>query len=119
MALSHEYGRICESIAARHLASSGWTIVVRNYRFGHREIDIIARREDVVAFVEVKGRSAAGFGHPLESITRMKRAEIERVAMQWVARYGTSRDVYRFDAIAVSGAGDDVVVEHVEDAWRM
>jgi putative endonuclease len=119
MALSHEYGRVCEDIAAGHLTSRGWTIVVRNYRFGHREIDIIARRQDTVAFVEVKGRSAAGFGHPLEAITPMKRAEIERVAMQWVARFGRSRDIYRVDAIAVSGTGGTAVIEHVEDAWRM
>jgi hypothetical protein len=39
--------------------------------------------------------------------------------MQWVARFGRSRDIYRFDAIAVSGTGGTAVIEHVEDAWRM
>lgn len=119
MALSHDYGRICEDIAARHLTAGGWIVLHRNFRFGHKEVDVIARRANVVAFVEVKGRSGDGFGHPLEAITRAKRAEIGRVAAYWIARFGVAGDVYRFDAIAVHGNAARPVIEHVEDAWRM
>ena len=109
-----------ERIAAEYLAARGWTIVHRNYRIGHREIDLVARRGEVVAFVEVKTRGGTGFGHPLESVTRKKRREIERVAMGWIERFGTPRDVYRFDAVAILlPAGGGPVIEHVEDAWRL
>jgi putative endonuclease len=119
VAKSHEFGTRCESVAVRHLVGCGWRILARNYRFGHREIDVIARSGDVVAFIEVKGRSGRGYGHPLEAVDARKRREIERVAHHWVARFGRSGETYRFDAIAVTPDGrGDLVVDHVTDAWR-
>lgn len=115
----HEFGRTCEAAAASALISAGWRILERNFRSGHREIDIVARRGSVVAFVEVKGRRGPGYGHPLEAITRRKRREIQRVAQWWVVRHGRRGDVYRFDAIAVTlSETGGVIIEHVEDAWR-
>ncbi len=120
MALSHEFGRLGEDLAARHLAAHGWTIVQRNFRLGHKEVDLVVRRRGVVAFVEVKSRSGAGFGHPLDAITPAKRREIERVARVWIARHGREGEIYRFDAVAViRGGGEPPRVEHVEDAWRL
>lgn len=102
------------------LSASGWTILGRNVRHGHREIDLIARRGSLVAFVEVKGRRGSGVGHPLEAITWKKRQEIERVAQWWIRQHGTPEDDYRLDAIAITrdpcGGWD---VDHVEDAWRV
>ena len=109
-----------EEIAARHLARAGWTVTHRNFRLGHKEIDLVARRGEVVAFVEVKTRAGRGFGHPLEAITWRKRREIQQVAAAWVDRHGTPGLTYRFDAVAVRVEGGGAVrVEHVEDAWRM
>jgi putative endonuclease len=120
MATSHDFGRRGEATAARYLAQRGWTILHRNWRLGHKEIDLVARRGRVVAFVEVKSRSGPDFGHPLESITPFKRREIEQVARAWVARFGTPRSVYRFDAIAIVRHGAaPLCIEHVEDAWRL
>jgi len=120
MARSHRFGIRCEELAARHLVAEGWQLLHRNYRFGHREIDLIVRREAVVAFIEVKGRTGARYGHPLDAVTARKQREIERVARQWVARFGRPGDVYRFDAIAVRLAADgEPRVEHVPDAWRL
>ena len=108
-----------EEIAALHLARAGWTVTHRNFRLGHKEIDLVARRGEVVAFVEVKTRAGLGYGHPLESITAKKRREIAQVAGAWIERYGADSDVYRFDAVAVLVRGGVPEVEHVEDAWRM
>jgi putative endonuclease len=120
MARSHRFGIRCEQLAARHLTAAGWDVLDRNYRFGHREIDLIARSGAVVAFVEVKGRTGTAWGHPLAAVTRRKQREIERVARQWIARFGRPADVYRFDAIAVRlDAGGCPVVDHVADAWRL
>ena len=58
-----------EALAAEHLVRGGWTVLHRNVRLGHKEIDLVARRGEVVAFVEVKTRGGLGYGHPLESIT--------------------------------------------------
>jgi len=114
-----QLGRWGEGVAADHLVLRGWTIVHRNFRAGRREIDLIASRGDVVAFVEVKTRSGPNFGHPLESITRSKRREIERAAEIWVTLHGVPRSTYRFDALTiVRGPRGLPVVEHLHDAWR-
>ena len=62
-----------EQLAADHLVRAGWTVLHRNFRLGKKEIDLVARRGEVVAFVEVKTRGGRGYGHPLEAITWKKR----------------------------------------------
>lgn len=116
-----ETGRWGEELAARHLVGRGWRILDRNYRAGPRELDLVAHRGDVLAFVEVKTRRGTGFGHPLEAITRRKRAEVETCARAWLRAHLTSSHlVRRFDAIAVFlGEDGSFLVEHVENAWRV
>jgi putative endonuclease len=109
-----------EELAARFLQAVGWEVVDRNFRMGRKEIDLVARRGEVVAFVEVKTRAGLGYGHPLEAITWKKRREIQQVAAAWIDRNGRPGDVYRFDAVAVQlPSGGPPLIEHVEDAWRM
>jgi putative endonuclease len=113
-------GRAGEACAARHLEARGWTILARNWRDGPRELDLVARRGEVLAFVEVKTRGPDGWGHPLESLTRRKRSEVERAAKAWLGATspppGTS--TIRFDAIIVwTGGSGAPSVEHLPDAW--
>jgi putative endonuclease len=116
---THRVGRFFEGVAARWLAARGWEIVERNVRFRRKEVDLVIRRGDLVAFVEVKGRRGKGSGHPLEAITARKRAEIEFVAAWWWEHHGDPGLGCRFDAVAVSLGPDGVVaVDHLEDAWR-
>ena len=116
---AHELGRRSEAIACEYLIARGWQLVERNYRAGHKEIDIIARRALTIAFVEVKARAGSGYGHPLEAITHQKRREIAHVARVWLARNQKKNWEYRFDAIAVTWHGFGHQIEHVEDAWRI
>ncbi len=119
MPASHELGRRGEALAAEWLRRRGWRILHRNFREGRREIDLVARRGVTIAFVEVKTRTDRSFGDPLESVTRAKRREIERVARGWAARNGRPGDCYRFDAIGVVWpANGRPRIEHVPDAWR-
>lgn len=109
-----------EALAARFLEARGWRVLARNYRSGRKEVDLITERDGVVAFVEVKSRRGAGFGHPLEAITWKKRREIAHVARAWRAAHPRTGRVLRFDAVAVTfRAGGRPVVEHVPDAWRL
>ena len=118
-------GREGEAVAARHLEDAGWTVLERNYRAGRNEVDLIVARGRTVAFVEVKSRRGAGFGHPLEAITAHKRGEIAKVARAWVrARGGLRGLLLRFDAVAVCfpsarRASESPRIEHVADAWRL
>ena len=118
----HALGRWGEQRAARFLEHRGWTVLARNYRFGRREVDLVIRRGDLVAFVEVKTRAGLGYGTPQESITALKRREVEAVAAQYLARHGLQDLTVRFDAVAIvvqdRGGASDVAIEHLEDAWR-
>lgn len=117
---AHALGRWGEGRAARFLERRGWTVLARNYRFGRREVDLVVRRGDVVAFVEVKTRAGRGFGMPQEAITALKRREIEAVATDFLFRYRLEGVSVRFDAMAIEVDRELHVarVEHVEDAWR-
>lgn len=116
----HALGRWGEERACAHLEERGWTILARNYRFGRREVDVVASRGSVVAFIEVKTRAGPGYGAPLEAVTRLKRREIEAVAQQFLMRHRLDGADIRFDAVSVivERRGERARVEHVEDAWR-
>ena len=120
MASHRDLGIRGEQLAAAHLETLGYTILERNYRSGRREIDLIVRRGNLVAFVEVKTRAGEGFGHPLEAITALKRREVERVAVHWHRRDGRRWQHFRFDAVGVLiRRGAAPVIEHIPNAWRL
>lgn len=89
----------------------------RNWRWRHKEIDLIARRGDTVAFVEVRARSSDRCGHPLETISHQKRRDLQLAARAWIAAHGRPAWTYRFDAVAVLLDRDNLDIQHVEAAW--
>jgi putative endonuclease len=114
-------GRAGEEEAIRYLRSRGWVILGRNVRAGRAEVDVIAMRGRVLAFVEVKCRRDLGFGHPLEAITASKQKKVARVARHWLRdRPLPPGTTLRFDAVAVQWPeGGPPTVVHVPDAWRL
>jgi putative endonuclease len=122
MAAHNDFGAAAEALAAELFCRGGWQILARNWRGGRREIDLVARRGDTVAFVEVRARRPGSFGGPLETVGPRKRRALEAAARVWIARHGRPRDVYRFDVVAFRTPAwrgprrSDV--EHVADAWR-
>lgn len=103
-----------EEQAIRYLLSRGWTLMAHRFRVGHAEIDLIVRRGDLVAFVEVKTRRGEAFGSPFAAVTGPKRREMVKVARVWVDRFGRPSDIYRFDCVGVV----DGRLDHLEDAFR-
>ena len=116
----HRRGLEGERLAIQYLRARGWSILDHRFRMGRFEIDLVARRGALVAFVEVKTRWGRAFGSPLEAVTWTKRREIGRVAHAWLDRHGDPEESYRFDVIAVTlSHGRRHVIQHVEDAFRM
>ena len=103
-----------EEQAIRYMLSRGWALVAHRFRVGRAEIDLIVRRGDLVAFVEVKTRRGAAFGSPFAAVTGPKRRELVKVARVWVDRFGQPSDIYRFDCVGVV----DGRLDHLEDAFR-
>jgi putative endonuclease len=112
-------GALGERVAERWLRRQGWEIVARRFRVGHRDIDVVARRGAVVAFVEVKARRGTALGDPVEAVRWGKRRQLARSAWAWIDRHGGPDDVYRFDVIGVLVGPRAVLVRHVEDAFRV
>lgn len=96
-------GRRAEAAAAAFLERKGCEIVTRNWRTRVCEIDIVARRADVVYFCEVKYRADVRHGHGLDYITSQKLRQMQFAAELWVTNnnwYGE----YQLCAIEVSGS---------------
>ncbi|WP_147162939.1 YraN family protein [Pararhodospirillum oryzae] len=111
-------GRWAETLAAWRLRLAGWRIVARGWRTGRGtgagEIDLIARRGRVLAFVEVKAR---GDGDPTgEALGPTQRRRLARAAQVFLARHPLApAEMARFDVIRV---GPGWRVRHLPDAWR-
>jgi putative endonuclease len=116
---NQRFGQLGEQIAARWLTRKGWRIVYRRFRNGHRDIDIVAQRDALVAFVEVKARKGAEFGDPVEAVHRRKQRELAKSAHVWIDRHGRAEESYRFDVVGVLMDGQRVLVKHVEDAFQL
>ena len=85
----------------------------------HKELDLVAERGGLVAFVEVKARAAGSWGHALHAITAAKRKDLAVAARGWIAAHGRPFHSFRFDAVVVVRGPSGTRVEHVEDAWRL
>lgn len=120
MRVKDAVGRYGEQLAAAHLQNAGLTVLARNWRCSLGELDIVARENDVLVFVEVKTRSGLAFGHPAEAVTEAKAARIHRLAMRWLEehRCAGQRQNLRFDVVSVlRGAASGPEVSHVRGAF--
>ncbi|MDP4172531.1 MAG: YraN family protein [Bacteroidota bacterium] len=96
-----ETGRLGEELACRFLSEKGFRILERNFRFHKGEIDIIAKDEETLVFVEVKYRQNLEYGYPEEAITRNKILQIRRVANAYIFERKIENVTCRFDVIAI------------------
>ena len=115
-------GRAAEDRAARHLAELGYRILERNVHVGHGEIDLVAEHGDCLVFVEVRCRTDAEQGEPLETIGPKKRAVLVRSVRAYLAERGGGDRPCRIDFVAVTGLSQDELrlvqnAIEVEDAW--
>lgn len=105
--LSHnlDLGKRGENAAAAFLERRGLDIVDRNWRCRYGEVDIVARDEDSLRFVEVKTRSNCEHGFPAEAVTSDKRARYERIAAQYLKGYEQTDIGVCFDIISIVVTG--------------
>lgn len=104
-----------ENQACEFLMRAGYEIVFRNYRYGRAEIDIIARREKLLIFVEVKTRTNLSHGEPEMAVSTGKIGRLRKAAEHYIYAADWMHDV-RFDVIAIS-MGEKQEIRHIEDAF--
>jgi putative endonuclease len=110
--VSRALGKAAEDRAAAYLAGLGYEIVERNFTCKMGELDIVARKDSVVVFVEVKSRAESRFGLAQEAVGGLKRRKLLKAA----ALYAQLRRLdcpQRFDVIADGPDG----LTHIEDAF--
>lgn len=118
MAKHNETGTKGELIAENFLLNLKYEIIARNWRFGKKEVDCIARKNDAIVFVEVKTRSSMAFGFPEESVNIQKQQYLKDAAAAWIDIYPIPDGYVRFDVISIHMNGETVVeIKHFEDAF--
>lgn len=111
-------GRRGEDLAHRYLRSAGFVIVARNYRpnAGDVEVDIVARDNGTLVFIEVKSRISAEFGSPERAIDSEKQKRIVRAARSYATRAGIDWNQVRFDTVSIVFTKPPSIV-HQQDAF--
>lgn len=104
-------GSAAEHKVAEYLAGIGYKIVDRNWKTKQCEIDIVARKDNCVHFVEVKYRSTPDQGGGFEYVTRTKIKQMEFAAKYWVSVHDWTGE---FVLSAASVSGDDFEIEYIE-----
>ena len=116
---SGEWG---EQEAERFLVQAGYRILGRRVRPDRRdEIDLVARIERTLVFVEVKTRRSERFGRPAAAVDRRKRQVLSRAAVRYLRKLGFPRVMIRFDVVEVVGEPGDVAprIRHIENAFTL
>ncbi|NCT40539.1 MAG: YraN family protein [Alphaproteobacteria bacterium] len=117
---SYSKGVLAEERAAKQLKRDGYTVIKKRYKTKFGEIDIIARKRDLIAFVEVKAHQSVR--DSLYAVTPKTRRRIEQSALWFLSEYPeySSFDM-RFDVIAFSGdlSDESICGEHLDNAWMV
>lgn len=87
VALHMEKGKEGESLASSYLGKKGFDVKMMNWRSGHHEIDIIATRDGIIHFIEVKTRHSLEFGYPEESVTKKKFNNMTKAACAFLSNH--------------------------------
>lgn len=117
MGKNRETGSRGERIAEEYLLAKGFTILHRNWRTAHKEVDLIAYEAGLLVFLEIKTRSGLLFGFPEESVTEAKQNHLRIAAEVFLEKFSEYKTV-RFDIISIvlkDGAVADL--RHIIDAF--
>jgi putative endonuclease len=117
MAKHLDLGRKGESLAKEHLEKAGYEIMDENWTHGHLELDLIAYKDKVIIFTEVKTRTGNFFGEPEDFVDKRKQKLLVEAAEEYVYLMNHQGEV-RFDIISVLfDRQDNYTLKHIEDAF--
>ncbi|MCI9062132.1 MAG: YraN family protein [Romboutsia sp.] len=108
-------GRAGESIALRYLINNRANILETNYRINSGEIDIIAKINEELVFIEVKSRTSTKFGYPAEAVDYRKIRKIVNTAKYYILKNNLNNVAIRFDVIEIYL--NDKKINHIVNAF--
>lgn len=109
-------GKEGEDLATQYLERQGFEILERNFRHKRNEIDLIARKNNWLVFVEVKYRASAAFGYPEDFVDYKKARNVVDAAVEYQYKIGWKGNV-RYDIVSVLELNGETEVKHFEDAF--
>ncbi len=113
------FGKQGESEAGQFLRQQGYKILECNYRNRLGEIDIIAKDENTIAFVEVKAKKNADHLHPKYAVTRQKQKKISMVALCYLKATHQIGARARFDVVTVVSGTPLPKIELIKNAFEL
>ena len=116
MADHNDLGKLGEELAVEFLEKNGYSILETNWTFQKAEVDIIAKKDSILAVVEVKTRSSIDFGLPQDFVKPKKIQLLVKAINEYVISKDLEVEV-RFDIIALNREGKGFKIEHLEDAF--
>lgn len=117
MSNNQNKGNKGEELAVAYLLSKGYSILERNWRFRHWEVDIISAKNRFLYFIEVKTRHSLRYGRPEESITRDKMNHLKNAAEEYQYQHPEWKYI-QFDVIAITMVNDEVKeILQIEDVY--
>jgi putative endonuclease len=113
-----QLARAGEEAAANFLSSKGYTILYRNIRFPEGELDLVARWEKTLVFIEVKTRETEQYGQPYHFISPEKQRRQMAMASRFISICRLRTVPVRFDVVSiVLPPGQSAHIEHIENAF--
>ncbi|UEG49751.1 YraN family protein [Ferruginibacter lapsinanis] len=101
MARHNETGTLGETLAVKYLSEKEYSILHQNWRHSHWEVDIIASKENVLHFIEVKTRRGSNYGTPEEKVSRKKIQNLINAAEQYLYLHPEWKRI-QFDILAIT-----------------
>ncbi|MFW0715676.1 YraN family protein [Pedobacter sp. N23S346] len=116
MALHNDLGKQGEVIAKEYLEAHGYEILDENWTHGKAELDLIAYKNSIMVFVEVKARTSIAFGEPEDFVDQAKQKQMELASAEYIEIMNHQNDI-RFDIIAITFTKNNYTLNHIEDAF--
>lgn len=116
MAQHNQLGKEGERLAKIFLLNKGHVILEENWRCGKIEVDLISDQGEMIVLTEVKTRSTKEFGNPEEAVDEDKELSMINAADIYLRNLNLDVEV-RFDIISVIIQGNNVEINHIEDAF--
>ncbi len=101
MAIHNDTGKIGETLAAAWFIKNEYTILHKNWRFKNLEVDIIASKNNMLHFIEVKATTTVYFGHPEQNVTTKKIKNIINASVEFLHLYPQWHRI-QFDVLAIT-----------------
>ena len=106
-------GKIGENVAVKFLSKKGYEILEKNFKSLFGEVDLIARKDDSIVFIEVKTRTSDSFGPPYLSVTKDKLRHIVNSALCYLRMKGALGSNWRIDIVSIEMM-DEKIIKNIE-----